>query len=148
MDSVILIDLAVSFSFGYILGSIPFGFVLVYLAKTKIYGRLVQVISVQQMCCGQAIRAGILDPYSGRIERHYCLFYCLFMAAARDRSTCWIWLSSWSLFSCMAAFCRRKGCGDRNGCHHCCCSIYRIDNGSDMAACSSFYTYLLSFSSA
>ena len=30
-----LIDLAVSFSFGYILGSIPFGFVLVYLATSQ-----------------------------------------------------------------------------------------------------------------
>ena len=30
-----LIDLAVSFSFGYILGSIPFGFVLVYLATKQ-----------------------------------------------------------------------------------------------------------------
>ena len=29
------IDLAVSFSFGYILGSIPFGFVLVYLATSQ-----------------------------------------------------------------------------------------------------------------
>ena len=30
-----LIDLTISFSFGYILGSIPFGFILVYLAKSQ-----------------------------------------------------------------------------------------------------------------
>ena len=52
-----LIDLAVSFSFGYILGSIPFGFVLVYLATKQDIGRLVQAISVRQMCCGQVIKS-------------------------------------------------------------------------------------------
>ena len=35
MDSAMLIDLAVSFSFGYILGSVPFGLVLVYLVKSQ-----------------------------------------------------------------------------------------------------------------
>ena len=35
MESVMLIDLAVSISFGYILGSVPFGLVLVYLATGK-----------------------------------------------------------------------------------------------------------------
>ncbi|MFL2831810.1 MAG: glycerol-3-phosphate 1-O-acyltransferase PlsY [Candidatus Puniceispirillaceae bacterium] len=35
MDSVMLIDLAISFSLGYILGSIPFGLVLVYLVTSQ-----------------------------------------------------------------------------------------------------------------
>ena len=65
------------------------------------------------------------------------LFSSSVMAAAREAALLDS-AGSWSLFSCVAAFCRRKRCGDRHGCHHCCCSFYRIDNGSDMAACAAF----------
>ena len=81
-----LIDLAVSFSFGYILGSIPFGFVLVYMATSQD----IRTIGSGNIGATNVLRSGhkelafltlILDALKGTIA----FFYCLFMRRQRAR---------------------------------------------------------------
>ena len=102
-------NVAVSLSFGYILGSIPFGFILVYLAKDQD----IRTIGSGNIGATNVLRSGhkglafltlILDALKGAIAFSLSVY-----GAARERSSCWIWAVVGHCFPIWLRFAGGKG---------------------------------------